>query len=116
MRIDTEESVLVGGSAVHTEKGTAITSEGCDQEDTKLRGVQPALHWVPGLASILAPLYIALKLLVSLISSLVACSARIVGDRQTDRLTHRTTTVTLAAHARRELISNSYRMPTRAIS
>ena len=43
---------------------------------------------------------VALKLLVSLISRLVACSARIVVDRQT----HRTTTVTLAAHARRGLI------------
>ena len=38
------------------------------------------------------PLYIALKLLVSLISRLVACSPRI-----TDTQTHRTT-VTLAAH------------------
>ena len=51
---------------------------------------------------------VALKLLVSLISRLVACSARIVvhrqTDRQTDRQTHRTTTVTLAAHARRGLI------------
>ena len=44
---------------------------------------------------------VALKLLVSLISRLVACSARIVVDRQT----HRTTTVTLAAHARQGLIS-----------
>ena len=43
---------------------------------------------------------VALKLLVSLISRLVACSARIVADKQT----HRTTTVTLAAHARRGLI------------
>ena len=43
---------------------------------------------------------VALKLLVSLISRLVACSARTVVDRQT----HRTTTVTLAAHARRGLI------------
>ena len=43
---------------------------------------------------------VALKLLVSLISRLVACSARIVVDRQT----HRTTTVTLAVHARRGLI------------
>ena len=58
---------------------------------------------------------VALKLLVSLISRLVACSARIVVDTQTDRQTdtqtdrqtdrqtnrqiHRTTTVTLAAHA-----------------
>ena len=45
---------------------------------------------------------VALKLLVSLISRLVACSARIVADKQT----HRTTTVTLAAHARRGLISS----------
>ena len=43
---------------------------------------------------------VALKLLVSLISRLVACSPRIVVDTQT----HRTTTVTLAAHARRGLI------------
>ena len=51
---------------------------------------------------------VALKLLVSLISRLVACSARIVVDRQTDkqtnRQTHRPSTVTLAAHARRGLI------------
>ena len=50
---------------------------------------------------------VALKLLVSLISCLVACSARIVVDTQTDRQyrqTHRTITVTLAAHARRGLI------------
>ena len=47
---------------------------------------------------------VALKLLVSLISRLVACSARIVVDKQTDRQTHRATTVTLAAHARRGLI------------
>ena len=46
------------------------------------------------------PALIALKLLVSLISRLVACSARIDADKQT----HRTTTVTLAAHARRGLI------------
>ena len=46
---------------------------------------------------------VALKLLVSLISRLVARSARIVADRQTNRQTHRTTTVTLAAHARRGL-------------
>ena len=44
---------------------------------------------------------VALKLLVSLISRLVACSERIVVDRQT----HRPTTVTLAAHARRGLIT-----------
>ena len=48
---------------------------------------------------------VALKLLASFISLLVACSARIVGDRQTDRQTHRTTTVTLAAHARRGLMT-----------
>ena len=48
----------------------------------------------------------ALKLLVSLISRLVACSPRIVADRHTDGETHRTTTVTLAAHARRGLITN----------
>ena len=40
-------------------------------------------------------------MLVSLISRLVACSPRIVVDRQT----HRTTTVTLAAHARRGLMT-----------
>ena len=40
-----------------------------------------------------------MKLLVSLISRLVACSARTVVDRQADRQTHGTTTVTLAAHA-----------------
>ena len=49
---------------------------------------------------------VALKILVSLISRLVACSLRIVVDKQTDRHTHRTTTVTLAAHARRGLINH----------
>ena len=44
-------------------------------------------------------------LLVSLISRLEACSARIDADKQTNRQTHRTTTVTLAAHARRGLIN-----------
>ena len=39
--------------------------------------------------------------LVPLISRLVACGARIVGDKQTHRTT---TTITLAAHARRGLI------------
>ena len=43
---------------------------------------------------------VALKLLVSLMSRLVACSPRIV-DRHTNTQTHRTTTVTLAAHAHR---------------
>ena len=43
---------------------------------------------------------VALKLLVLLISRIVACSARIVTDKHTDRQTDRTTTVTLAAHAR----------------
>ena len=47
---------------------------------------------------------VALMLLVSLISRLVACSARIVVDRQTDRHTDQLYTVTLAAHARRGLI------------
>ena len=46
---------------------------------------------------------VALKLFISLISYLVACSVRIVGDRQTDR----TTTVSLAVHARRELINTN---------
>ena len=46
---------------------------------------------------------VALKLLVSLISRLVACSARIVVDRQTNR----PTTVTLAVHACRGLITHS---------
>ena len=54
----------------------------------------------------LFPALVALNLLVSLISRLVACSARIVADKQRDRQTHRTTTVTLAAHARRGLIRN----------
>ena len=48
---------------------------------------------------------VALKLLVSLISRLVTCSARIVADKQT----HRTTTVTLSAHARRGLITYTLR-------
>ena len=47
---------------------------------------------------------VALKLLVSLISCLVVCSARIVVDTQTNRQTHRPSTVTLAAHAHRGLI------------
>ena len=42
----------------------------------------------------------SLQLLVSLISCVVACSARI----ETDRQTHRPSTVTLAAHARRGLM------------
>ena len=54
---------------------------------------------------VIFPALVALNLLVSLISRLVACSARTVADkqtdRQTDRQTHRTTTVTLAAHAPR---------------
>ena len=48
----------------------------------------------------LAP--VPLKLLVSLISRLVSCSARIVVDTQTDRHTERLQ-LTLAAHARRGL-------------
>ena len=54
--------------------------------------------------SILFLALVALKLLVSLISRLVACSARIVVDKQSDKQTHRLSTVTLAAHARRGLI------------
>ena len=58
------------------------------------------------MATIIFLALVALKLFVSLISRLVACSARIVADKQTDTQTqtHRTTTVTLAAHARRGLI------------
>ena len=41
---------------------------------------------------------VALKLLVSLISCLVACSARIVVDRQTDRHTERLLQPLRAAH------------------
>ena len=61
---------------------------------------------------------VALKLLVSLISRLVACSARIVVDRHThaDRQTHRRTTVTLAAHARRGLMSTGLPRPRLARS
>ena len=53
---------------------------------------------------------VALKLLVSLISRLVACSPRIVVDTHTHthRHTERTTTVTLAAHARRGLIMTAF--------
>ena len=47
---------------------------------------------------------VALKLLVSLIGRLVACSARIVIDKQTDKQTHRPNTVTLAAHVCRGLM------------
>ena len=50
--------------------------------------------------------HVPLKLLVSLISRLVACSARIVADRHT----HRPTTVTLAAHARRGLIRETFQI------
>ena len=44
-----------------------------------------------------------LKMFVSLMGRLVACSARIAADRQTDRKrdTHRPSTITLTAHARR---------------
>ena len=55
---------------------------------------------------------VALKLLVSLISRLVACSARIVVDRQTNKQTHGPTTVTLAAHARRGLTRGVHRTLT----
>ena len=54
---------------------------------------------------------VALKMLVSLKSRLVACSPRRVVDKQTDRQrdkqTHKTTTVTLDAHARPELITET---------
>ena len=46
----------------------------------------------------------ALNPLVSLIGRLVARSGRKRGNRQTDRQNDKTTTVTLAAHARRGLI------------
>ena len=46
---------------------------------------------------------VVLKPLVSLMGRLVACSARISVDTHTDR--QQTTTVTLAAHARRGLIN-----------
>ena len=49
---------------------------------------------------------VALKLLVSLISRPVTCSPRIVVDTHTDRQTHRPSTVTLAAHARRGLMKS----------
>ena len=42
---------------------------------------------------------VVLKPLVSLMGRLVMCSSRIRVDRQKDRWTERTTTVTLAAHA-----------------
>ena len=51
------------------------------------------------IATFFFPALVALKLLVSLMSRLVACSPRIDVDRP-----HRTTTVTLAAHARRGLM------------
>ena len=53
--------------------------------------------------------FVALKLLVSLIGRLVACTARISVDRQTDR----PSTVTLAAHARRGLMSMDQILYTR---
>ena len=50
---------------------------------------------------------VALKRFVLLISRRVGYSARIVVDKQTDKQTHRPSTVTLAAHARRGLILHS---------
>ena len=41
------------------------------------------------IATLFFPALVALNLLVSLISRLVACSARIVGDKQTNRHTER---------------------------
>ena len=47
-----------------------------------------------------------LNTMVSFVILLIVRTARIAcADRQTDRQTHETTTVTLAAHARRGLIS-----------
>ena len=47
-----------------------------------------------------------LNTMVSFVILLIACTARIAcADRHTDRQTHETTTVTLAAHARRRLIT-----------
>ena len=47
--------------------------------------------------------------MASFVILLTARTARIAcSDIQTDRQTHRTTTVTLAAHARRGLISNAH--------
>ena len=43
------------------------------------------------IAALIFPALVALKLLVSLISRLVACSARIIADKQTDRQTDRQT-------------------------
>ena len=43
------------------------------------------------IATFIFPALVALNLLVSLISRLVACSARIVADKQTDRQTDRQT-------------------------
>ena len=72
-------------------------------------GISPERSGFSKIATLFFHALVALKLLVLLISRLVACSARIVADkqtdRQTDRHTHRTTTVTLAAHARRGLIN-----------
>ena len=57
---------------------------------------------------------VALNPLVSLIGRLVARSGRKRGNRQTDRQNDKTTTVTLAAHARRGLIINIH-IPTSTI-
>ena len=49
---------------------------------------------------------LTLKTMVSFIILLIACTARIAcADRHTYRQTHETTTVTLAAHARRGLMT-----------
>ena len=58
-----------------------------------------------GLLHIIFLALVALKLLVSLITRLVACSARKVVDRQTDKQTHGPSTITLAARARGGLIN-----------
>ena len=69
--------------------------------------ISPERSGFSKIATLVFQALVALKLLVSLMSRLVARSARIVVDRQTDKQTHRTTTVTLAAHARRGLITLS---------
>ena len=55
---------------------------------------------------------VTLKLLVWFISRLVACSARIVVDTQTNKQAHRPITATLAAHARRGLMKGTSKVQT----
>ena len=72
--------------------------------------ISPERSGFSKIATLLFLSLVALKLLVSLISRLVACSPRIEcaqTDKQTDRQTDRTTTVTLAAHALRGLMKGT---------